>query len=94
MDLTLPKRDGPELLERVNPSPHLRQIPVIVLTSSDAEQEISKSYVLHANCYITNPAELAEFIPVEAAIVHYWLEKCTLPPPSRNDRSRIAKTSP
>ncbi len=86
MDLNLPKLDGPELLERVKTSPHLRQIPAIVLTSSEAEQEISKSYDLHANCYINNPAGLAEFIPVVAAIVHYWLEKCTLPPPSRNDR--------
>ncbi len=85
MDLALPKLQGLELLERVKKSPNLRQIPVIVLAGPTAEQEISKSYDLHANCYITKPAGLAELIPVVDAITHYWLEIATLSPPHRED---------
>jgi len=62
LDLNLPKKDGREVLEEIKSDKHLKKIPVVVLTTSEAEQDILKAYNLHANCYITKPVDLEQFI--------------------------------
>jgi CheY-like chemotaxis protein len=79
LDLNLPKKGGFEVLARVKSDPHLRRIPVVVLSTSEAEQDIVQSYDLHANCYITKPLDLQQFITVVRAIEHFWLVIAKLP---------------
>ncbi len=79
MDLTIPRVDGLELLEQVKSNPQLRQIPVIILTGSNAERDISRSYDLHANCYVVKPAELQKLATMAEAIIHFWLEIVVFP---------------
>ncbi|MBI5249604.1 MAG: response regulator [Desulfomonile tiedjei] len=73
LDLNLPKKDGREVLAEIKQDPSLKIIPVVVLTSSAAEQDIIKSYKLHANCYITKPVDFDQFIEVVKSIEHFWL---------------------
>jgi chemotaxis family two-component system response regulator Rcp1 len=73
LDLNLPQKDGREVLCEVKADPCLRRIPVVVLTTSEAEQDILKSYDLHANCYITKPVDLEQFIKVVRTIEDFWL---------------------
>jgi chemotaxis family two-component system response regulator Rcp1 len=80
LDLNLPKMDGRELLSQIKESPRLRRIPVVILTTSKSEEDISKSYDLHANCYITKPVDLDQFIQVIQSIEHFWLGIVNLPP--------------
>ena len=80
LDLNLPKKDGREVLEEVKADPQLRRIPVVVLTTSEAEQDILRSYDLHANCYITKPVDLDQFITVVRTIEDFWLTIVKLPP--------------
>jgi CheY-like chemotaxis protein len=80
LDLNLPKKSGLEVLKEVKADEDLRRIPVVVLTTSQAEQDIIKSYDLHANAYIAKPVELAQFISVVKAIEDFWLEIVRLPP--------------
>lgn len=80
LDLNLPKKDGREVLAEVKEDPDLRKIPVVVLTTSRDEQDILKSYDLHANCYITKPVDFAQFIRVVRAIEDFWLSVVKLPP--------------
>ncbi len=87
MDLTLPRMDGLELLQKVKSNAHLRQIPVIVFTGSAAERDISRSYDLHANCYITKPAELKDLAAVVEAIERFWLKRVILPSTIGEDKS-------
>jgi two-component system, chemotaxis family, response regulator Rcp1 len=74
LDLNLPKKGGLEVLAEVKADPSLRRIPIIVLTTSSAEQDINKSYDLHANCYITKPVQIERFISVVQSINVFWLQ--------------------
>jgi CheY-like chemotaxis protein len=80
LDLNLPRKDGRQVLAEMKADPELRRIPVVVLTTSQAEQDILKSYDLHANCYITKPVDLDRFITVVRSIEEYWCSVVTLPP--------------
>ena len=80
LDLNLPKKDGREVLAEVKEDPNLKRIPVVILTTSQAEQDVLKSYNLHANCYITKPVKLEEFIGVAKSIEDFWLSIVKLPP--------------
>jgi two-component system response regulator len=82
LDLNLPKKDGREVLAEIKADEALKRIPVVVLTSSAAEQDIVKSYNLHANCYVTKPVDLDQFINVVKSIEHFWLTVVKLPPES------------
>lgn len=75
LDLNLPRKDGREVLAEMKEDPGLRRIPVIVLTTSQAESDISRVYDLHANCYIVKPVDFDRFIDVVKGIEDYW---CTL----------------
>lgn len=79
LDLNLPKKDGREVLADIKSDMHLRQIPVVVLTTSDAEEDISKAYDLHANCYVTKPVDLEKFISVVRSIENFWVTIVKLP---------------
>jgi CheY-like chemotaxis protein len=80
LDLNLPRKDGREVLDEMKNDPALRRIPVVVLTTSKAEQDVLRSYELHANCYITKPVALDRFIEVVQAIENFWLTIVKLPP--------------
>ena len=84
LDLNLPRKDGREVLGEIKADPALRQIPVVILTTSKAEEDILKTYDLHANCYITKPVDLEGFIEVISAIEDFWLSIVKLPGSSRN----------
>ncbi len=79
LDLNMPKKDGREVLAEIKKDPNLRHIPVIVLTTSQAEQDILKSYNLHANCFITKPVDLKQFNRVVKTIKDFWLTVVKLP---------------
>jgi CheY-like chemotaxis protein len=79
LDLNLPRMDGREVLGEVKSDPDLKTIPVVVLTTSRAEQDILQSYQLHANCYVTKPVDLEEFLEVIKSIEEFWLTTVTLP---------------
>jgi chemotaxis family two-component system response regulator Rcp1 len=79
LDLNLPKMDGREVLARMKADDKLKTIPVIVLTTSNAEADILKSYQLHANCYICKPGRLDEFEMLVRSINHFWLTAAKLP---------------
>ena len=80
LDLNLPKKNGREVLAEIKEDPELKRIPVVILTVSEAEQDIIKSYNLHANCYITKPVNLEQFIQVVKSIEDFWLSIVMLPP--------------
>jgi len=80
LDLNLPKKSGREVLAEIKADRDLRSIPVVVLTSSKAEEDIAKTYNLHANCYVTKPADLDQFIRVVQSIESFWLTIVKLPP--------------
>ena len=79
LDLNLPKKGGREVLEEIKLDPSLKTIPVVILTTSAAEEDILRSYQLHANCYITKPVELDQFLKVVKAIDNFWLAIVKLP---------------
>jgi CheY-like chemotaxis protein len=79
LDLNLPRMDGREVLAEVKSDPDLKIIPVVVLTTSGAEQDIVRTYQLQANCYITKPVDLEQFITVVRSIEEFWLTIVTLP---------------
>ncbi|WP_420130455.1 response regulator [Longimicrobium sp.] len=83
LDLNLPRKDGREVLEEVKADPSLRNIPVVILTSSEAERDIAQAYALHANCYITKPVDLDQFIHVVRSIEDFWFTIVKLPPEPR-----------
>jgi two-component system, chemotaxis family, response regulator Rcp1 len=80
LDLNLPGMDGREILAKIREDPALTMIPVVVLTSSKAEQDIVKAYKLHANCYIVKPVDFECLMEVVAAIESFWLAIVKLPP--------------
>ncbi len=79
LDLNLPKKDGREVLEEIKNDEELRRIPVVILTTSKAEQDIIKSYNLHANCYISKPVNLEQFITIVESIEDFWFTIVKLP---------------
>jgi CheY-like chemotaxis protein len=79
LDLNLPRKNGREVLNEIKADPHLRQIPVVVMTTSRSQQDIESAYELNANCYITKPIELDEFLGVVHSIEDFWLTKAMLP---------------
>ena len=81
LDLNLPRKDGREVLQDLKQDPVLRTIPVVVLTTSRSEQDVLRSYELQANCYITKPVDLEQFITVVKSIEDFWLTIVTLPHP-------------
>ena len=80
LDLNLPKKDGREVLQEIKADDALKRIPVVVLTTSKAEEDVLKTYNLHANCYVTKPVDLEKFIVVVRSIDIFWLTVVTLPP--------------
>ena len=79
LDLNLPKKDGREVLSEIKSDESLRAIPVVILTTSQAEEDVLRSYDLHANCYVTKPVDLEKFIVVVRSIDAFWLTVVTLP---------------
>ncbi len=79
LDLQLPRKSGREVLTEVKQDPDLKRIPVVIMTTSSAEQDIFESYNLHANCYLTKPVELDDFIEVVRRIEDFWLAVVKLP---------------
>jgi two-component system, chemotaxis family, response regulator Rcp1 len=79
LDLNLPKKDGREVLAELKADPNLRRIPVVVLTTSSSEEDILKIYDLHANCYITKPVDLEQFMGVVKSIEDFWVSVVKLP---------------
>lgn len=79
MDLNLPKKDGREVLAEVKNDPGLRHIPVIVLTMSEADQDIARAYRLHANCYLTKPIQMDDFWKMIRSVEDFWLNIVRLP---------------
>ncbi|MDQ1326885.1 MAG: hypothetical protein QG641_165 [Candidatus Poribacteria bacterium] len=83
LDLNLPKKDGREVLEEIKADDNLKNIPVIVLTTSQSEEDILRAYGLNANSYITKPVDLNQFIRVVKSIEDYWFSIVKLPPGRR-----------
>ncbi|ACV12039.1 response regulator receiver protein [Halorhabdus utahensis DSM 12940] len=80
LDLNMPKKDGWDVLEEINDDPELRRIPVIVLTSSEAESDIVKSYELQANAYLSKPVDYSGFMDVVRSLEEFWLSVVKMPP--------------
>lgn len=79
LDLNLPKKDGREVLAEIKADDDLRRIPAVILTTSQDERDVLRAYELHANCYITKPVDLDQFIAVIQSIESFWLTIVTLP---------------
>jgi CheY-like chemotaxis protein len=79
LDLNLPRKDGREVLAEIKGDPELRTIPVVVLSSSEAERDILRSYELHANCYVTKPVDLDRLIEIVNSIEEFWMTIVKLP---------------
>ena len=79
LDLNLPKKDGREVLAEIKADPSLMRIPVVILTTSQAEEDILKSYSLHANCFVTKPVDLDQFMKVVQSIEQFWITIVKLP---------------
>lgn len=83
LDLNLPVKDGREVLAQIKADRELKRIPVVILTTSKAEEDILKTYDLHANCYITKPVDLEQFVTVVGYIEDFWLAIVKLPSPQK-----------
>ena len=79
LDLNLPKMDGREVLAQIKKDDRLRTIPIVIPTTSDSEDDIAKSYQLHANCYLCKPVQLAAFESLVESVYDFWLTKARLP---------------
>jgi chemotaxis family two-component system response regulator Rcp1 len=79
LDLNLPRKDGREVLHELKTDPDLKLIPVVVLTTSEAEQDVLRSYELHANCYVTKPVNFERFLEIVQSIESFWLTVVALP---------------
>ncbi|MGP0593653.1 response regulator [Nitrospira sp. T9] len=80
LDLNLPKKDGREVLKEIKSDPHIRTIPVVVLTTSDDEADVLRSYDLHANAYLVKPIDILQFIKMIQSLEDFWLSVVKLPP--------------
>ncbi len=87
LDLNLPRKDGREVLAEIKSDPVLKLIPVVVLTTSRAEQDVLRAYQLNANCYITKPVDFDQFLNVVRSIESFWLFVVTLPRPAVSNES-------
>ena len=79
LDLNLPKKDGREVLAEMKSDPDLKRIPVVVLTTSQSEEDVLRAYNLHANCYVTKPVDFEQFMRVVRQIDEFWVKIVTLP---------------
>jgi len=79
LDLNLPKKDGRQVLAEIKDDDNLKRIPVVILTVSSAEEDVLKAYNLHANCYITKPIDLGQFMKVVRSVEDFWLTIVKLP---------------
>ena len=84
LDLNLPRKDGRQVLEEIKESPSLKSIPVVILTTSASDEDVLRSYRLHANCYISKPVDLDGFLKVVASIDNFWLSVVKLPREARS----------
>ena len=80
LDLNMPRKDGRETLQEIKNDPNLKMLPVVVLTTSDANEDIVRSYTTGANCYITKPVGLDQFTKIVSAIENFWFTVVKLPP--------------
>ncbi|AQL41382.1 two-component system response regulator [Halorientalis sp. IM1011] len=80
LDLNMPRKDGKEVLKDIKDDPELKRIPVVILTSSEAEEDIVSSYDLHANAYLTKPVDFDGFLEVVNTIEDFWLTVVKVPP--------------
>ena len=80
LDLNLPRKDGREVLADIKSDPELQRIPVVVLTTSAVDEDIIRAYELHANCYVTKPVDLNQFMRIVRALDNFWLTVVKLPP--------------
>jgi two-component system, chemotaxis family, response regulator Rcp1 len=80
LDLNMPRMDGREVLQELKADPSLSSIPVVVLTTSESEEDVLRSYQLHASCYITKPVDLEQFLKVVRSVEDFWLTVVRLPP--------------
>jgi chemotaxis family two-component system response regulator Rcp1 len=87
LDLNLPRKDGREVLAEIKAREDLKHIPVVVLTTSEAERDIVESYKLHANCFVTKPVDFSQFIDVVKSIQNFWFTIVKLP--EIDDRGRV-----
>ncbi len=83
LDLNLPRKDGREVLAEIKESPSLKTIPVVILTTSASEEDVLRTYLLHANCYISKPVDLEGFLKVVNSIDSFWLSVVRLPAKDR-----------
>jgi chemotaxis family two-component system response regulator Rcp1 len=81
LDLNLPRKNGREVLAEVKAAPKLKQIPVLVMTSSKADEDVAQAYSLNANCYIAKPADLQEYVDAVRSMENFWFRSATLPDP-------------
>ena len=79
LDLNLPRKDGREVLAEVKADPDLKRIPVVILTTSRDEEDVLRAYDLHANCYVTKPVDLEQFMKIVSQIDEFWVKVVTLP---------------
>jgi two-component system, chemotaxis family, response regulator Rcp1 len=79
LDLNLPKKNGWEVLSEIKEDPHLRRIPVVIMTTSDDQKHVDDAYNLHANCYVTKPLDVDEFVGAVRKIEDFWLTIVRLP---------------
>jgi two-component system, chemotaxis family, response regulator Rcp1 len=93
LDLNLPRKDGREVLQEIKEHPALRTIPVVILTTSASDVDIERSYLLHANCYISKPVDLEGFLTVVRSIDDFWLSVVRLPPGERRHGARSDSNS-
>ena len=82
LDLNLPKKDGREVLETIKSDPSLKTIPVVILTTSQAEEDVMRAYNLNCNCYVTKPVDFEQFMRIVQTREEFWLSVVTLPPRS------------
>jgi CheY-like chemotaxis protein len=80
LDLNMPRMDGREVLRRIKSDENFRRIPVVIITSSQSEADIREAYALHANCFITNPVDLDQFMARMKNVWEFWLTTAKLPP--------------
>jgi two-component system, chemotaxis family, response regulator Rcp1 len=90
LDLNMPKKDGREVLEEIKTDPDLKDIPVVILTTSRDEEDVAKAYKAHANCYVQKPVSMAEFVKVVHAIDNFWFAIVELPTPPTTSALRAA----
>lgn len=79
LDLNLPKKDGREVLAEIKSDPLLKRIPVVIITSSEAEQDVLRTYDLHVNCYVNKPVDLDQFVKVVQSVETFWLTIVKMP---------------